>query len=807
MDAVWQDLKFAVRRLYKFPGFTLVALLALALGIRATSAIFSVFNAALLRPLPYEDPDRLVIVWQKSLQKGTERSRVSGPNFLDWQAQNLAFEEMAVYSDWSFNLTEGDEPERLSGAIVSPSFFRLLGINSSQGRTFIPDDQNPDRNEGVVLSHQLWQRRFGSDLSVIGKEILINGRRQNVLGVLPPDFQFQPLKGAEIWSCINLDQSDRSGRDTHGFSVIARLKPGVSVRQAQDDMATISSKLEQQYPNENGGWGVYVAPLQDEILGSMRHGLPLLLAAVFFVLIIACANVANMLLAQAAGRAREIAIRQAWGASRRRIIQQLLVESLLLASIGGGLGMLLAVWGVRLLDAATPLGIPQMRQNSLDFRVLGFSAVMCLVGGVLCGLAPALEGSKTDLTRALKEGGSRAGGGFRRNRLRNLLAVSEITMALVLLTGAFLLIKSFNRLQQVDPGFNPENATIMHITLPMSKFREGPTRSSFFQELTDRIHALPGVENVGGTITLPLSGTAVEMSFIVQEHPVRPGEGNLSAEFATVTPDFFKAMGTPLLAGREFTQRDDNGTPLVAIINETFAKRFFRDDDPIGRHLVIRPEQGTIPREIVGITKDIKQHGLDAESRPAIFIPYSQMPIFPTMRLVMRTDSARANIAADVRSLTKSIEKDLPIYNISTLDQIVSDSLAKRRLSLVLVGIFSSVALLLSISGVYGVLSYNVVERTHEIGVRMAVGAQRTDILKLIVGRGASLGIVGVLLGSVMAVGLTRFLASQLYGVSSTDGTTFLTTALLLLLTVLVASYLPARRATKIDPVVAMHHE
>lgn len=806
MEGVWPDLRFAVRRLYKYPGSTLVALLALALGIGATSAVFSVFNAALLRPLPYKDPDRLVIIWQTNLQNGSDRSLVSGPNFLDWQAQNVVFDDMAVYSDWSFNLTEGDEPERLPGAIVSPSFFQLLGINSSQGRTFIPDEQNAERNEGVVLSHQLWQRRFGSDLSVIGKETLINGRRQSVLGVLPPDFQFQPLKRAEIWSCINLDQSDRSGRDTHGFSVIARIKPGVSVRQAQDEMATISSNLKVEYPNDNSGWGVYVAPLQDEILGSMRHSLPLLMAAVFFVLMIACANVANMLLAQAAGRAKEIAIRQASGASRSRIIQQLLVESLLLATIGGGLGLLLAYWGVRRLDAAMSLGIPQMRQNTLDFRALGFSVVMCLISGVLCGLASALEGSKTDLTIALREGGSRPRGPFPRNGLRNLLAVSEVAIALVLTIGVFLLVKSFSRLQQVDPGFNPANATTVHITLPMSKFREGTRRSSFFQELTERIHALPGVESVGGTITLPMSGTAVEMSFMVKEHPDRPSEGNLSAEFATITPDFFRAMGTRLLVGREFMQSDDSGTPLVAIVNETFAKLFFRDD-PIGKHLVIRPEQGNIRREIVGITQDIKQHGLDVESRPAVFVPYSQMPIFPTLRLVIRTDSASPNIAADVRSLTKSIERDLPVYNISTLDQIVSESLVKRRFSLVLTGIFSSVALILAISGVYGVISHDVEARTREIGVRMAVGAQSTDILRLIIGRGVSLGIVGVLLGSAIAFGLTRFLANQLYGVSSTDGITFMTTALLLFLTVFVASYLPARRATKIDAVLAMHHE
>jgi len=801
MDTFWQDLRYGSRVLLKNPGFTAVAILALALGIGANSAIFSVVNAVLLRPLPYHDPDRIMT----ALHSGW--FPVAPANFLDWRAQNHVFERIAAAQAWGASLTGRDKPEQLKALQVTPDLFPVLGVDPVLGRTFLPEEDRPGAGRVVVLSHQLWQRRFGGDPKIVGQTLVLNGVGHTVVGVMPPGFQFAPfwVTNAELWVPLDLTLrvNDRAGRS---LRVFARLKPGVTREQAQAEMDTISRRLEQQYPGTNKSLDVTVDPLHEKVVGKVRQALLVLLGAVSFVLLIACANVANLLLARSAARQKEIAIRTALGAGRLRLVRQLLTESMLLASLGGALGLLLARWGVKFLVALSPANLPRVETINLDSRVFGFTLAISLLTGLVFGLAPALQASKLDLNESLKEGGRSATEGIRRNRVRSLLMISEVALALVLLIGAGLMIRSFRRLQAVEAGFDPRRVLTLVVPLRSSQYSTGPQRSAFFQRLIERVGALPGVESASAINHLPLAGDIWTLGFTVEGRPAPPpGEGP-SAAYRIIRPNYFHTMGISLLKGRDFTEHDAAGTPGVAIINEAFARNIWPHEDPIGKRIRVN-DDGPDPREIVGIVKDVKQREWTAEPMREMYLPYLQNPAPSYLTLVARTTADPLSLAAAVRNEVWTIDKDVPVSQVASMEQVIAGATGGPRFNLLLLNLFASVALILAAVGIYGVMAYSVSQRTHEIGIRLALGAQTTDVIKLVVGQGMALTLIGVAIGLAAAFAVTRLMSSLLFGVSATDPLTFAVIALLLLLVALVACYLPARRATKVDPMVALRYE
>ena len=801
MENLLKDIRYGFRVLLKKPGFTFVAVLALALGIGANTAIFSVVNGVLLRPLPYPESENLVRVYEKRLQLGRTRNVASSPDFIDWRAQNQVFEQMAAWTGWGANLTDGGEPERIQGAAVTWDLFPLLRVKPLLGRTFLSEEGRPNNNLFVIISHGFWQRRYGGSPDIVGQTITLNGAGVTVIGVMPPDFQF-PNKDTEIWVPMWFDPADPGNRGGHFLGVIARLKPGVSLGQAQVEMDSIAARLEQQYP-VNTGHGVNLFPLYEETVGDIRPALLVLLGAVGFVLLIACANVANLLLVRSAGRQREIAIRTAMGASRFRIIKQLLTESLLLSLVGGALGLLLAFWGVDLLLALSPEDMPRITEIRIDGRVLGFTFALSLFTGVVFGLLPALSASRLDLNTSLKEGGRSSALSFGRNRARGLLVVSEVALAVVLLIGAGLMMKSFLHLQTVGAGFNPQSVLAVDFVLPASKYREGEQQAAFFRQVIERVSALPGIQSVGGVVNIPFGENSGSRYFRIEGRPPQPEGQGLNADYNLASPNYFRTLGIPLIKGRDFTERDVQGAPEVVMINEEMARQFWPDEDPIGKRIAV----GDGPwRSIVGIVGNVRQKGFDIEPRQEMIFPLLQTPI-PFMTLVARTASEPKATISALRAEIASIDALQPVFNIRTMEEAAAESVAPERLNTLLLGALAVIALILAAVGIYGVMSYSVTQRTHEIGLRMALGALPRSVLGLVIKQGMSLILIGLVIGLSAALALTRLMKSLLYEVSTTDPATFALISALLVVVAFLATYIPARRATRVDPGVALRYE
>jgi putative ABC transport system permease protein len=800
MNSLWQDLRYGARMLFKQPGFTLIPVLTLALGIGANTAIFSVVNTVLLRPLPFKEPDSLVMIRETKLPQFPEFS-VSAGNFLGWQKQNTVFERMAAYTGASFNLVGVGDPEQIPGMRVTDGFFAMLGAQPQIGRDFLSEEDQPGRNNVVILSHGLWQRRFGGEAKILNQTLTLNGQSYTVIGVMPASFRFG---GREpIWTPMAFTTQQAQNHGGHYLSAIGRLKPGVTLDQARAEMVTIAGRLATQYPEANAGWNVKLMSLLEFSVRSIKPALLVLLAAVAFVLLIACVNVANLLLVRAASRQRELAIRTALGAGRARIMRHLLTESVLLALLGGGVGLLLAKWGMDLLLALAPQDLPRLSGVSLDGRALAFTAAITLLTGVIFGLFPALQASKPNLNETLKDAGRGSSDGGRRQLVRSSLVVLEVASALVLLVGAGLMIKSFWQLLKVDPGFNPDNALTLSVALPRTKYPEETQQVAFFQQLLEKVSALPGVQAAGISNAMPLGNDYVAGFEIEGRPPLPPGAGQ-STNFYAVSPDYFKAMGITLRRGRLFTERDTKDSPRVAVVNETMAQKIFPNEDPTGKR--IKFGRNADSYEIVGIVADVKQYGLDQVTPLQTYEPHTQQT-FPAMTLVVRTAGPPTEMTAAIRNAVLELDKEQPIANVSTLAQSLSTSIAQQQFSMLLLGVFAAVALLLAAVGIYGVLSYAVTQRTHEIGIRMALGAGRREVLKLVVGHGLRLTLLGVAAGLATAFALTRLMKTLLFGVSATDPLTFGLIALLLIAVALLACYLPARRATQVDPLVALRCE
>jgi predicted permease len=803
MQTLWQDLRYGARMLLKNPGFTLIAVITLALGIGANAAIFNVVNAVLLRPLPFKEPERLIMIRETKLPQFPEFS-VSPGNFLDWKSQNTVFERLVAFNGSSFNLIGTGDPEQLRGQRVTEGFLAMLGAQPELGRDFLPEEDQPGRNNVVILSHGLWQRRFGGDPKIINQPITLSGRSYTVIGVMPATFNFGGRE-TELWTPMGFTSDDAQNHGGHYLSAIGQLKPGATLEQARSEMSAIAGRLAQQYPGPNAGWNVKLMPLLEFIVRSIEPALLVLLGAVAFVLLIACANVANLLLARAAGREKEIAIRTALGARRWRIVRQLLTESALLAMAGGVAGLLLAKWGTDLLLKLAPQDLPRMNDVSLDGRVLAFTAAVTLLTGMIFGLVPALQVSKPNLTETMKDAGGRGSTeGGRRQFIRGSLVVLEVASALLLLVGAGLLIKSFWRLQQVNPGFNPNNALTMSVALPSRKYPEENQQSAFFQQLLEKVRTLPGVQAAGASNVIPLGGDFV-LGFVIEGRPPLPPGAGQSTNYYAVSADYFKAMGIPLLRGRVFTEQDTRNTTRVAVISESMAKRMFPNEDPIGKRIHVT-NGPTVFREIVGIVGDVKQYGLDQDTTLQTYEPYTQQP-FSFMTLIVRTAGDPTNLTSAIRNQVLSVDKEQPISGVRTLEQRVSISIAQQRFSTLLLGVFAAVALALAAVGIYGVLSYAASQRTHEIGIRMALGARNGDVLKMVIGQGMRLALAGVTLGVGAALALTQLMKRLLFGVTAVDPITYAAIALLLTLVALFACWIPARRAAKVDPMIALRFE
>ncbi len=801
MQTPWQDLRYGVRMLWKTPGFTAIAALSLALGIGVNTAIFSVVNGVLLRRLPYADPDRLVMIWEDP--GGNPRNFVNPRNFADWREQNQSFEQVAAINVGNVNLTGRGEPERLINASVSASFFSILRANAAHGRVFLAEEDKPGSSSVALISHRLWQRRFGADPNLVGQSIELNGERVTVIGVMPASFRFPGT--AEIWRPLVFTpaQLDNNNRGSHFLSVVGRLKPGVTVQQAQAEMDVIYNQLRQQYPGQLTNWVPRVTSLHEDTVGNLRQPLLILLGAVGFVLLIACSNIANLTLARAVARQREIAIRAALGAGRARLLRQLLTESLLLSLLGAGLGLLLSSWFVDLLVSLNPGNIPRLAEISLDGRVLTFTLLLSLGSSLVFGLAPALSASKINLNEALKDASKACAGGHQSN-LRRAFVIAEIALSLALLIGAGLMIKSFVRLGRVELGFNPENVLTMRVALPSNRYAEPPRQVAFYQQVVERVRALPGAQSASLSSDPPVSGSTGlwQNTFHIEGKPLPPPGERHSASLRWITPDYFKTMGIQLRRGRALTEADVEGLARVAVIDEAMARRFFPDEDPVGKRIVIY-WRDRIPREIVGVVGNVRQTSLDTDAGPHMYIPYYQTPLnYAT--LFVRASVDPLKLASEVKSEVLAVDRDQPVYAVRTMEEIIDNSVAERRFQMLLLGLFAVVALALAGVGIYGVISYVVTERTREIGIRVALGAQRLDVLRLIIGQGIKLTSIGIAIGLLASFALTRLMKNLLYDVTATDPAIFLLIPAILACVALLACYIPARRAMKVEPMVAL---
>jgi len=802
MDTLFRDIRYGFRGLWKRPGFTLVALVALALGIGANTAIFSLVNAVLVQPLPFKEPNRLVWMWG-NIRQGGNRASVAPLDFLDYRRQNKSFEQFAAMGTIPFaiNLTGGGEPERLQSAVVTGNYFQALGVNPLLGRTFVLDNEQTGNDQVAVLSYRLWQRRFGGDPNIVNQTITLDGRTHLVVGVMPREFNFP--RTAELWVPMNFDRPGMKQRRAHFLRPVGRLKDGVTLAQAQADTDSVAQRLEEQYPDTNTGWNLRLVSLRDQLVGNTKPTLFILLGAVGFVLLIACANVANLLLVRAAARQKEIALRTALGASRFRIARQMITESVLLALMGGALGAFMAIWGVDLLVALSADNLPSTAPVRIDATVLGFTLVVSLVTGVLFGLAPALRTLKLDLSNTLKEGGRAVGEGASRNILRSSLIVIESAVAVVLLVGAGLLVRSLIRLQNTSPGFDPHNVLTMRIDLPEEKYSSPEKMTNFFQELETRLAGLAGVESVGMVSELPLTGQPNDIPYFVEGRPPSSPDQSFDDDFRRVNTQYFQSLQIPLLRGRNFTEQEVQKSARVLVISDLLAKQAFPNEDPIGHRLVMAMGDGT-PWEIIGIVGDVRHRGLEAQPTPAMYMPTLAEP---WKNLVIRAQGNPTNLAAVVRREVKAMDPDQPVAAMKTMDEWMTTSVSAPMYRTSLLALFALVALVLASTGIYGVMSYSVTQRTHEIGVRMAVGAARSDVLKLVVRQGMTLVAIGLVIGLLGAFALTRVLSSLLFEITPKDPATFIAVAIALPLVALFACYLPARRATMVDPLIALRYE
>jgi len=814
MNHLLQDARHGLRSFLKTPGFVAVAVATLALGIGANTAIFSVVNAVLIRPLPYPSSERLITLWNKYPKMGLSQAAISGPDFVDRSESSRVFEQVGAVTDASLNLTGGGDPERIRGVRVTAGLFQVLGVQPALGRAFRPEEDRPGAEPVVVVSHGLFERRFGGDRAWVGRSILLNGKNHTLVGVMPAGFAY-PSPKTEMWVplALSADQVNPSQRGNEYLTAVARLKPGVTVAAAQTEMDRITVKILQDSPPgmrdylTNAGWGCVLVPLKENVVGDSGKALLVLLGAVGFVLLVACANVSGLQLARAATRQREIAIRTALGAGRWRLIRQLLTESLMLGAVGGALGVLVASWGVDLLIRIRPANLPRLEEVRLDSRVLLFSACLSILSAVISGLAPALRLSRTSPNEALKEGGRSATGGLKHLRLQRLLVVSQVALALVLLIGAGLMLRSFESLMKVDAGFEPKNVLTAYVSLPASKYPNPAARQAFFDQLVGKLGALPGVQDVAIGSLVPLAEGNWTASFFPEGREPAHGEASPLTSVRLVSPGYFRTLGVPLRRGRDFSDHDDAKSPGVVVVDDAAARRLWPGEDPIGKRITFSDSSADATwLSVVGVVGDIKDTALDREPMIHVYRPYAQRAVLG-MFVALRTASSPAAILPSVRRELRLLDPEQPLYAVQTMQGYVEDSLAQPRLRFILIGLFASVALLLSALGVYAVISYAVGQRIQEIGIRMALGARKSDVVRLVIGQGLPLVLLGAGIGLLAALGLTRVLGSLLYGVTAHDPGTFATVSALLVLVALAACYLPARRAAGVDPLAALRME
>ena len=800
MDTLIKDLRYGIRSFLKRPGFLVIAISTLALGIGATTAMFTVVNSVLLRPLQFPEPERITLFVGVNPRMGITESSMSIPDIVDWQKQTQSFEQIAAFYSGGALLSTGDEVERVRAAAVSPEFFPLFKTNPVAGRVLQADDMQKGREPAVVISHALWQRRFGGTQDVVNRKVILNGKPSTIVGIMPAGFTYP--SDCELWRPFPLEPT-KEARDNRFLSVVTRLKPGVTLSQAQTEIDTVNQRLAQSYAETNSGWGVRLSELRESLVGELRTSLLMLLGAVAFVLLIACANVANLLLARAAYRQKEIALRTALGASRLRVVRQLLTESVLLSLVSGVVGLALSLWFIRLLVAITPPNTPRLSEIGIDLRVFAFTFGVTIVAGILFGLFPALQTSRPNLNETLKDSGQRGAETGGRNQVGSLLIVSEIALSFILLAGAGLLIKSFLHLREINPGFNPDNVLAMRLSLPPGKYADGEPSVQIFKQLIDGVKATPGVQSAGAVLSLPLGADTLNVwrAVIREGRPMTPEE-QTDAQYLLITPDYFQTLQIPLKAGRIFTDQDTEQSTRVVIVNEKLARELWPNENPIGHHFTIWRDE-KFPREVVGVVGDTKS-SLDKEAGNQMYVPYAQDPTWGNLALVVRTAGEPTAVAGSVREAIRAVDRGIPTYNLKTMNDVVSSSAAPRRIPMLLLSTFAGVAMLLAMLGIYGVTSYYVTQRTHEIGIRMALGAQIGDVLKLVLRRAMLLAVVGIVVGVAGAISVTRYMTSLLFGVKPIDTLTFVGVAVVLAVVVFVACLVPARRAAKIDPLEAL---
>jgi putative ABC transport system permease protein len=800
MDYFVQDIRYAIRTLFKSPGYTAIVLITLALGIGANTAIFSFVNGVLLRPLPFPEPERLVTLAETNPEKILSLAVASPRNLEDWQKMSQTIEEFGAWRDWRFRVPTPEGPKIIASGIASAGLFSALGVKPVVGRTFLPEEDQPGQDHVVLISHSYWQSQFGGDPTIIKEPLTLDDQSFTIIGVLPPEFETLGFGSFKIWAPLSVDPDQTLGRHLRNRRVYARLKAGVSLEQAQAEMSTIAQQLALAYPKENAGWTISVTTLQEAEVGDIRLTLMVFSGAVILVLLIVCANVANLQLARATTRRKEFAIRAALGASRLRLIRQSLSESLVLAGLGGALGLLLAIWLTEFFISISPNTIPRAGEVKLDATVLAFTFALSLLTGILFGIAPGLQAARINLVETLKEArrGARFGLGL---SLRNLLVVAQVALALVLLVGAGLFGQTFVHLMTLKPGFNPENLLTVSV---FSAGRKREDRVAFYQRVTEEIEALPGVESVSVTSSGPQFGGFEDVELLAEGQSAPPSGDYPRVRYYNIGPNYFHTLEVPVLQGREFTRRDQEGAPAVAIINETLAKRFWPGENPVGKRLMLVREKDAV--EVVGVVGDTKRYGLDESIVPEIYWPYMQK-VRGASYFAIRTTGDPNSLASAVRSRLYEVEPGCVISRISTMDQLVATSLKRPRFNVILLVMFASTALLLASVGLYGVMSYSVTERTREIGIRLALGAQQQAILRLVVGQGLMLTVAGIGIGLVVAFSLTRLIGSLLFGVSASDPLTGMAVALLLFVIAMLACVIPARRAARVDPMVALRFE
>ena len=811
MRVFLQDVRYAARMLLKSPGFTLVAVLTLALGIGANTAIFSFIDGVLLKPLPYGDPERIVMVWEKP--PGGDRNGISTLNYLDWKRQNTVFDAMAAQTGGSMTMTGGERPEMLRGSRVSARYFDIFGVKAALGRTFAPDEDEEGKAGVVVISHRSWRERFGADKSIVGRKLMLDGKPYTLVGVLPMNSSYDRGR-TEIWAPLVFEPKHMT-RNFHWFRAYARLKPGLSIEQARAEMNVIGARIEKQYPDSNKGWGVTVDRFVDRFVGDqLRRSLYIMMAAVGAVLLIGCANLANLTLARGASREKEVAIRGALGAGRWRLMRQFLTENVLLSLLGGAAGLGLGyalVAGLKLL--IPPFMLPSEANVEVDIRVLLFTLAIATLTGVVFGMAPALQAASPNLAGSMKEGGRGTTANRARGRLRATLVVAQMALAFILLTGAGLLIRSFQELQRVNAGFDASNVLTMGIPLSPVKFTESGPAIAHMQRILDGVGSIPGVRDAAITAALPLQGWSYGMPFQIAGKPFKDRANRDACFFKMISPGYFHALGIQFRKGRGLTEKDVKGSPPVAVVNETMARRFFPDEDPIGKRILVqeiifaKPQLGPeIPWEVVGVIADEKIGGLDDIKSAGMYVSYAQSST-GFMSLVVKGIVNPETLQQAIRHEVQQVDRDQPLTDIRTMEAIKTESVASNKLRTTLLGAFAGIALALAAIGIYGVISYSVTQRTHEMGVRLALGASRRDILRLILGGGMTLTAVGLAIGVAGALALTRLLATLLFGVSATDPATMAAMAALLSMVALMACFVPARRATAVDPLVALREE